>query len=108
MVMLKMPTLWTAFCTVVAVGASELQSLQPLEIDSAPSSNQSCHFSGESMEATIKVRCDGQQYGQGLNIEKCKEAFQTISRCSKQISFGERRTAEDYDVKIPVRFSSGM
>lgn len=91
----------------MAVAASELQSLQTIEIDLAPSLNQSYQFSNESIEATIKVRCDGQHYGQDLNIEKYKEAFQSIPRSSEQISFGEGRTAENYDVKIPVRFSSG-
>lgn len=105
--MLKMPILWTAFCTVMAVAASELQSLQTIQIDLAPSLNQSYQFSNESIEATIKVRCDGQQYGRDLNIENCKEAFRSIPQSSQQISFGERRTVQIYDVKVPVRFSSG-
>ncbi|CAD6593088.1 MAG: hypothetical protein ASARMPRED_007011 [Alectoria sarmentosa] len=98
--------LWTAFSTVVASAASVLQSLQSIEIDPSPSLNQSHQSYNESIQATMQIRCDGQQYGRDLNIEECKQAFQSITRSSQQISFGQRRTAETYDVNVPYRFSS--
>ena len=105
--MLKISILWTAFSTVVATAASVLQSLQSIEMGPSPSLNQSYQSYNESIQATMQIRCDGQQYGRGLNIEECKQAFQSIARSSQQMRFGQRRTAETYDVNVPYRFSSG-
>lgn len=57
--------------------------------------------------ATTKIWCNGPQYGKNLNVEDCKQTFQSITKSSNQVSFGERRTAVSYDFNVPHRFSSG-
>ena len=105
--MLQSPILWTRLSAVVATAAFVLQSLQSLETDPSSSLNQSSQSRNKSIVVTTKIRCDGQQYGKDLNIEECKQAFHSITRTSKQVSFGERRSVETYEVIVPHRFISG-
>lgn len=99
--------LWTALFITLTYAVSVSQPLQSIEIDHPPSLNRSSQSLTGSLGATIKIRCDAHQFDIGLNMRDCKEAFQTIARDGKQISFGQRKTVGDYDFRLPYRFSSG-
>lgn len=99
---------WIAVLAIGANAASPPAAPQSLETGVSPPFDQLPQSLNTSTEATIKLRCDGDQYGKGLNFNDCKQAFESIARSGQQTSFGERGTTEQRDITVPYRFSSGI
>jgi len=59
------------------------------------------------VDASAYPKCNGVRFGTNLDRGSCFDVWQNIGLDRERISWGQRGISENFDVKLPYRWSSG-